>query len=124
MTIFRALPSHGTPSDAGQPAATRPVDPDLSVALRRRWDELPDRVRTAAQLGHVQRPQEVFDGGETAQGLGPDGSLSARGRVIGELYGHKAEAVRRLVAGRARVPEAGSRMPVRRRGSGWAHTRM
>ena len=31
-------------------AATRPVDPDLSVALRTRWEELPAGVRTAAQL--------------------------------------------------------------------------
>jgi len=30
--------------------ATRPVDPDLSVALRTRWEELPAGVRTAAQL--------------------------------------------------------------------------
>ncbi len=31
-------------------AATQPVDPDLSAALRRRWDELPAGVKTAAQL--------------------------------------------------------------------------
>src|SRR5829696_6878015 len=29
--------------------ATRPVPPDLEDALRRRWDELPDRVKTPAQ---------------------------------------------------------------------------
>src|SRR5919197_5726609 len=30
--------------------ATRPVDPDTAAALERRWAELPDRVRTPAQL--------------------------------------------------------------------------
>ncbi|MGI8712172.1 MAG: radical SAM domain-containing protein [Solirubrobacteraceae bacterium] len=29
---------------------TRPVDPECSAALARRWDELPDHVRTPAQL--------------------------------------------------------------------------
>lgn len=31
-------------------AATRPVDPELAAALSARWRELPDHVRTAAQL--------------------------------------------------------------------------
>ena len=30
--------------------ATRPVDPELSIALSRRWQELPDHVKTSAQL--------------------------------------------------------------------------
>ncbi len=30
--------------------ATAPVDPDLSVALSRRWQELPEHVKTSAQL--------------------------------------------------------------------------
>ncbi|HEY5399008.1 MAG TPA: hypothetical protein VIL16_26865, partial [Trebonia sp.] len=29
---------------------TRPVDPELSAALARRWEELPEAVRTPAQL--------------------------------------------------------------------------
>jgi hypothetical protein len=28
---------------------TRPVDPELAAALRRRWDELPDVVKTPGQ---------------------------------------------------------------------------
>jgi hypothetical protein len=31
-------------------AATRPVAPDLVTALQRRWQELPEEVRTSAQL--------------------------------------------------------------------------
>ena len=31
-------------------ASTRPVDSDLAAALTRRWQELPERVRTPAQL--------------------------------------------------------------------------
>ncbi|HWB72828.1 MAG TPA: hypothetical protein VG452_11475 [Egibacteraceae bacterium] len=30
--------------------ATRPVDPEVAAALARRWDELPDHVRTPAQM--------------------------------------------------------------------------
>lgn len=29
---------------------TRPVEPELAAALTRRWQELPDHVKTSAQL--------------------------------------------------------------------------
>lgn len=44
--------------------------------------------------------------GGTAQGLGAEGALSTRGQVIEDLYKREGATVRRLVAGRARVPDA------------------
>lgn len=47
-----------------------------------------------------------FSMGETAQGLGAAGSVGTRGQVIEELFERQAGTVRRLVGGRAQVPDA------------------
>lgn len=50
MTLGRSWPRAGWRALQALEVRTRPVDPETEAALRRRWSELPDAVRTRSQL--------------------------------------------------------------------------
>src|SRR5919198_4168288 len=88
---------------------TRPVDPDTAAALERRWAELPDRVRTPAQLLGRRTP-----GCEGTRGVFPRCNLACT-----PCY-HSREANRVRVDGDRTVAEVERQMAYLRsvRGTG------